>query len=244
MKGSAITIKDIAKLVGVSVSTVSRALKDHPDISQETKDAIKSVAENLHYRPSQVAVSLRLKKSRVIAVLLPKIYSFFFPTVVTGIEEIANQYGYHLMILQSNELYSKEVENTNILLTNNVAGVLAAVSRQTKDFKHFQNVIDDGIPVVFFDRVPECFSGDMVLVDDTNGAYEATKHLIERGRKQIAICIGNRDLLISINRFNGYRKALNDFGIPFREEYINPHTFIFICNSVVYKTVKKVKSVF
>ncbi len=220
MKTSPITIKDIAKLVGVSVSTVSRALKDHPDISQETKDAIKSVAASLHYRPSQVAVSLRLKKSKVIAVLLPKIYSFFFPTVVNGIEEVANQYGYHLMILQSNESYLKEVENTNILLTNNIAGVLAAVSRQTKDFQHFQNVMDSGIPIVFFDRVPGGISGDMVLVDDASGAYEATKHLIERGKKRIAICIGNRDLLISINRLNGYKQALKDFGIPFYDEYI------------------------
>jgi len=154
MKGNPITIKDIAKLVGVSTSTVSRALKDHPDISAETRESIKAVAASMNYRPSQVAVSLRLKKSKVIGVILPRIYNFFFPSVVNGIEQVANEHGYHIMILQSNELYTKEKENTDILLANNVEGVLGTVSRQTRDFNHYQNILDSRIPIVFFDRVP------------------------------------------------------------------------------------------
>lgn len=220
MKGKAITIKDIAKLVGVSVSTVSRALKDHPDISLETRDAVKSVAKSLNYRPSQVAVSLRLKQSKIIGVLLPKIYSFFFPSVVNGIEEVVNEFGYHLMILQSNELYQKEIDNTNILLANNVEGVLATVSRQTKDYSHFENILYAGIPMVFFDRVPDNVMADMVLIDDTEGAYKAVKHLIEKGRRKIAICIGNPEMLISVNRLKGYKKALAECKIPFNEEYL------------------------
>lgn len=220
MKGNPITIKDIARLVGVSASTVSRALKDHPDISRETKDAIRAVAISMKYRPSQVALSLRLKESKVIGVLLPKIYSFFFPSVVNGIEEVANRHGYHLMILQSNEFYQKEVENTEIFLANNVDGVLATVSRQTKNFEHFKNIMDAGIPIVFFDRVPEHSLGDTVLIDDVSGAYKATKHLIDKGKKKIAICIGNPDLLISINRLAGYKKALADHNIPFDANYL------------------------
>lgn len=207
-------------MVGVSVSTVSRALKNHPDISRETCDAVKSVAESMHYRPSQVAVSLRLKQSKVIGVLLPKIYSFFFPSVVNGIEEVVNEHGYHLMILQSNELYQKEIDNTNILLANNVEGVLATVSRQTRDFGHFENILDAGIPMVFFDRVPDNVMADMVLIDDTEGAYKAVKHLIHRGRRKIAICIGNPEMLISKNRLKGYKKALEEFNIPFNDNYL------------------------
>lgn len=220
MKGRLITIKDIARLVGVSSSTVSRALKDHPDISQKTKDSIKAVANSMNYRPSQVALSLRLKKSKIIGVLLPKIYSFFYPSVVNGIEEVVNKHGYHLMFLQSNELYQKEVENTKIFLANNVEGVLTTVSRQTKNFNHFKSILDAGIPMVFFDRVPENCLGDAVLIDDIDGAFQATKHLIERGRKKIAICIGNPQLLISINRLAGYKKALREYNIPFDEKYV------------------------
>lgn len=220
MKNSPITIKDIAKLLGVSKSTVSRALKDHPDISPETKEAVKSLAESFNYRPSQVAISLRLGKSKVIGLIIPKIYSFFFPSVVNGIEHVAHQHGYNLMILQSNELYENEVNNTNILLANNVEGILASVSRQTKNLDHFRHAISSNIPIVFFDRVPKDLSSDMVLIDDTKGAYEATKHLIEKGRNKTAICIGNPELLISINRLKGYKQALEELNIPFREEYL------------------------
>lgn len=214
------TINDIAKLLGVSKSTVSRALKDHPDISPETKSAVKSVAESLHYRPSQVAISLRSRKSKVIGLIIPKIYSFFFPTVINGIESVANEHGYNLMILQSNELYEKEVHNTNILLANNVEGVLACVSRQTKDFSHFANISNEGIPLVFFDRVPNALLGDMVMVNDVKAAYIATEHLIQKNRKRLAICIGNPDLLISINRLKGFKMALADHNIPLIHEYV------------------------
>lgn len=220
MKGNPITIKDIARLVGVSASTVSRALKDHPDISAEKKDAIKAVANSMRYRPNQVALSLRLKKSKIIGVLLPKIYSFFFPSVVNGIEEVVNKHGYHLMILQSSELYQKEVNNTEIFLANNVEGVLAAVSRQTESFDHFKSIDDAHIPMVFFDRVPDKSLGDLVLIDDEIGAYQATRHLIERGKKKISICIGHPQLLISINRLAGYRRALKEYNIPFDQKYV------------------------
>jgi len=220
LKNHPITIKDLAKLLGVSKSTISRALKDHPDISPETKEAVKSLAASFNYRPSQVAISLRLGKSKVIGLIIPKIYSFFFPSVVNGIEHVVHQHGYNLMILQSNELYQNEVDNTNILLDNNVEGILASVSRQTKNLDHFQNALRSNIPIVFFDRVPIDLHSDMVLIDDTKGAYNAVKHLIDRGRRKMAICIGNPDLLISINRLKGYKMALEEMNLDFREEYV------------------------
>jgi LacI family transcriptional regulator len=140
--------------------------------------------------------------------------------VVNGIEEVVNKHGYYLMILQSNELYQKEVDNTEIFLANNVEGVLATVSRQTTNFDHFKNIVDSKIPMVFFDRVPGRSLGDMVLIDDENGAYQATDHLIAKGKKKIAICIGNPQLLISINRLAGYKKALEENNISFDGKYV------------------------
>lgn len=156
----------------------------------------------------------------MIGLIVPQIYSFFFPSVIKGIEGLIHSSGYNLLILQSNELYETEVENVNILLANNVEGILAGVSRKTENFDHFKNIINSNIPIVFFDRVPQNLQADMVLLDDITGAYKATKHLIESGREKIAICVGNPNLLISINRLKGYKNALADHGIPFRDAYV------------------------
>ncbi|MDF1548686.1 MAG: LacI family DNA-binding transcriptional regulator, partial [Bacteroidales bacterium] len=215
-----VTIKDIAKLLGISKSTVSRALKDHPDISQTTKDAVLQLAEALRYRPNAVALSLRHKKSKVIGLIVPQISYFFFPSVVEGVEDEVHKHGYKLMILTSNEQYEREVEACDILLSNNVEGILASVSRKTRDFKHFHDIIDSDIPMVFFDRVPDSVQADMVLVDDIDGAYNATKHLFDIGKKRIAICIGNPNLLISKNRLKGYQMAFEENKRLIDENYI------------------------
>jgi len=220
MRHSTITIKDIAKLLGVSKSTVSRALKDHPDISEATKQAVRNIAESFHYRPNQLALSLRYKKSKLIGLIVPQIYNFFFPSIIKGIEDIVRQHGYNLIILQSNECYETEVDNVDFLAANNVEGILACISRGTTDFEHFQQIIDSGIPLVFFDRVPENLNASMVLFDDISGAYQATNHLIQRGRKKIAICIGKPELLISSNRLQGYKRALSDNNLIFCEDYV------------------------
>lgn len=217
---NSITLKDIAKLLGVSKSTVSRALKDHPDISQATKEAVLKLAEELHYRPNAVAISLRQKKSKVIGLIVPQISYFFFPSIIEGVESEVYKNGYKLMIFQSNELYEREIEACNILLSNNVEGILASVSRETENFKHFENIIESNIPIVFFDRVPDSVEADKVLVDDVEGAYKATKHLIETGRKKTAICIGNSNLLISKNRLKGYKMAFEECNLPINEEFI------------------------
>ncbi len=215
-----VTLKDIAKLLGISKSTVSRALKNHPDISQKTKDAVMQLSEALHYRPNAVAVSFRFKKSKVIGLIVPQISAFFFPSVIEGIEHELYKHHYNLMILQSNESYEREVEACNILLSNNVEGILASVSRETENFGHFEDIVNDDLPIVFFDRVPNQIKGNKVLVDDIDGAFKATKHLIEIGRTKIAICIGNPNLLISDNRLNGYIKAMQKHNFEIDKQYI------------------------
>lgn len=220
MKGSPATIKDIASLLGLSKSTVSRALKDHPDISQATKEAVKKVAKSLNYKPNLVASSLRHKKSQVIGLIVPQISYFFFPSVIQGIEEVVRANGYNLLILQSNESYAREVENLDILIANNVEGILASVSRHTTNFNHFQHIIDMGMPIVFWDRLVNDIKADNVLVDDITSSYNAVKHLIDSGRKRIAICTGNLNLTISTNRLRGYKMALQENGIPVKDELV------------------------
>jgi DNA-binding LacI/PurR family transcriptional regulator len=220
MSSNPITIKDIAKLLGFSKSTVSRALKDHPDISQKTKESVKKVAENLNYKPNLVASSLRLKKSKVIGLIVPEISYFFFPSVIHGIEEVVHSKGYNLLILQSKESYEREVQNLDILISNNVEGILLSVSKETRDFAHFQHIIDMDFPIVFFDRVIKELDADIVLVDDIDGSYKAVNHLLETGRKRIAICNGNLNLLICRNRLKGYEMALQQNGITIDNQYI------------------------
>ncbi len=220
MTNKPITIIDIAKLLGVSKSTVSRALKDHPDIGKSTKEAVNLLAQQLNYKPNAVAMSFRNKKSNVIGLIVPHISPFFFPSIIEGIEHEVNKRGYNLMILQSNESYEREKNNLDILMSNNVEGILASVSKNTTDLSHFTNLLEANTPIVFFDRIPKNIPADMVLVDDVSGAFKAVEHLIQIGRKKIAICLGNPNLLISSNRLEGYKKALEKYNIPFKEQYI------------------------
>ncbi len=220
MKSTPATIIDIAKILSVSKSTVSRALKDHPDISQKTKDDVARVARELNYVPNSVATSFRYRKTKLIGLMVPQISSFFFPSVIKGIEEAVHSRGYNLMILHSNESVEREIENLNMFIANNVEGILASVARDSRKFDHFQHVIDLDIPLVFFDRVVKDMKVDTVLVDDVTASFKAVKRLIDAGRKRIAICVGNMNLLISQNRLQGYKTALIQNGIPFLDELI------------------------
>ncbi|PTN09870.1 LacI family DNA-binding transcriptional regulator [Mangrovibacterium marinum] len=220
MPNNPATILDIAKRLNLSKSTVSRALRDHPDISQTTKEAVRRVAEELSYMPNAVAASFRYKRSKVIGLIVPQISYFFFPSVIRGIEEIVYKNGYNLLILQSNESFEREKENLNILVANNVEGILVSVSRKTKDFSHFKHLIDRDYPLVFFDRVVTDLEADCVLVDDVTASFNAVNHLIDRGRKKIGICTGNLNLLISQNRLKGYKMALQHRNYPVTDDYI------------------------
>jgi LacI family transcriptional regulator len=220
MKSSQVTIKDIAKALGISPSTVSRALKDHPDISSKTRKAVKELAEQLHYEPNAIALSLRSRSSLTIAVIIPQIVHYFFSSVISGIEEIAYQQGFTVIMCQSNEDYEKEKDIIHTLISKRVDGILASVSKTTTNYDHFLELQNSNIPIVFYDRVLNLPKTDRVIVDDYTGSYKAVEHLIRMGCKRIAHMATSQVLLIGQNRKNGYVQALKDNNIEVDEEII------------------------
>ena len=209
-KSTPVTIKDIARELGIAPSTVSRALKDHPDISSDTKKAVKELAKKLNYHPNIIAQSLRQSRTHTIGVIIPEIVHFFFSTVISGIEDVAYDHGYNVIISQSNESYKREVSDLQALYNSRVDGLLISISRETTDFRHLVSVFERGIPMVFFDRVVENLDTSKVIIDDAEGAYEAVTHLISQGCKKIAHLAGPDLLMISRQRNDGYLRALHD----------------------------------
>jgi len=220
MKIGQATIKDIAKELGISVSTVSRALKDYPGISDETKRKVKEVAEKMNYRPNAIALSLRKSRSFTIGVIIPEVVHFFFSTVISGIEEVANSRGYNVILSQSNEKIEREKSSINTMLSNQIDGFMISFSKETEDFDHFSKLLDQNYPIVFFDRVPNIPNAINVMVDDYQGAYDATTHLIGQGYDQIIHLAGPKNLRICLERERGYREALKDNDIPINEAFV------------------------
>jgi LacI family transcriptional regulator len=220
MKIGQATIKDIASELNVSASTVSRALKDYPGISNETKRKVKEVAEKLNYRPNAIALSLRKSRSFTIGVIIPEVVHFFFATVISGIEEVASSRGYNVILSQTNESLTREKSSIDTMLSNQIDGFLISFSKETTDFEHFSRLLNYGYPIVFFDRVPDIPHAISVMVDDRRGAYNATSHLISQGYMRIAHLSGPKNLKISKERERGYREALVNHGIPIDESFI------------------------
>jgi DNA-binding LacI/PurR family transcriptional regulator len=220
MQKSQVTIKDIAKELGISPSTVSKALKGHPDISEVTKKAVRDLVEKWNYKPDPIALSLKGGQSKIIGVIVPEIVHYFFSTVISGIEDLAYDSGYHVMFCQSNESYEREVRSVETLLSSRVGGILVSVSKSTYDFTHFRNIIESQIPLVFFDRICEELDTDRVIVDDENGACEAVKHLVDSGRRNIIHLSGPPNLQIGRGRVAGYSRALKEKGLQVKEENI------------------------
>lgn len=214
MRSNQVTIKDIARILGISPSTVSRALKDHPDINTDTKKAVNDLASKLKYQPNAVALSLKNSRSNTIGIIIPEIIHYFFSSVISGIEDVASQKGYTVIICQSNESYIREVANAKALLSHRVDGILISISKETQSFEHFLNLQEGGIPLVFFDRIAPEINADQVIIDDMEASYKATRHLIETGRKRIAHFAGPQSLLIGRDRLQGYLNALSEAGIP------------------------------
>ena len=209
-----VTIKDIAKELGISPSTVSKALKGHPDISLSTKKAVHELVEKWNYKPDPIALSLKSGLTRIIGVIVPEIVHYFFSTVISGIEDLAYDSGYHVMFCQSNESYEREVKAVETLLSSRVDGILVSVSKVTSDFRHFRKIQENGIPLVFFDRICSEIDTDRVVVDDEVGAYDAVKHLISVGCKNIVHLSGPQNLQIGKNRKDGYIRALKYYNLP------------------------------
>jgi LacI family transcriptional regulator len=220
LKNKKTTIKYIAKRLGIHHSTVSRALRDHPDVTPETKALVKKTAEEMNYRPNMFARSLKNNESKLIGVIVPEIRHHFFADVIGGIEEVASKHGFIILVAQSNESYEREVANTNAFAENRIAGLLVSISQETKDGAHFQKYLDEGGKIVFFDRFLENFNAAKVVVDDYNGAFKATEYLIKKGRKNIAHIAGTKQLAISRKRFEGYRDALKKYGLPFKKSNV------------------------
>ncbi len=206
------TIIDIARKLGISPSTVSRALNDHPDIKKETKEKVRKVAKELRYTPNPIAQSLKTSRTTTIGVIVPEIRHDFFASAISGIEEIAYRSGYSIILCQSNESYEREVVNTNVLMHHRVAGVIVSISQNTKSGEHFRDLLRQKIPLVFFDRACEDVSASKVVIDDYKSAYDGVTYLVRRGYKRIAHFAGPRELSICQHRLNGYRDALKAGG--------------------------------
>ena len=215
-----ITIKDIARELGISPSTVSRALKDHPDISQVTRDAVNELAERWNYRPNPIALSLKSGSSKTIGVIIPDVVHYFFSTVISGIEDVVYQRDYNMILCQSNEMWEHEVKNIKTLLSSRVDGILASVAKTTDDFRHYRSITEKDIPLVFFDRAAEEIDTDSVVIDDETGAYKAVIHLLRTGKKRIVHLSGPPRLAIARNRLNGYLRALKEYRLTPADEDI------------------------
>ena len=220
MKKERTTIHDIARKLNITASTVSRALKDHPRISADTKKAVWKVAEKLNYQPNHIAAALRNGRSRILGIIIPNVDRSFFSSVVRGIEEVANTAKYNVMICQTYDRYDKEVLNVEALLNARVDGIIASFAKDTVDFSHFLKVKEKGIPLVMFDRSNSDLEVSHVVTDDYLGSYKATEHLIQQGCTRIAHFTNIRKISIYKDRMRGYREALEAHKIPYDESLI------------------------
>lgn len=220
MSNKKTTIHDIAKELDITASTVSRALKDHPRISDSTKKAVVDMAEKMNYQPNSIAAALRRGTSNLIGVIIPTADRNFFASVIRGIEDVLNDTSYNVIICQSNDSVEKEKKNIKALLEARVDGIFASYAKETLNFDHYKDVQKSGIPLILFDRMQNAFNVDAVVIDDYLGAYKATEHLIEQGCRKIVHFSGPENVSIYRDRRRGYEEALKKHGIPLSEELI------------------------
>ncbi|TGE22071.1 LacI family transcriptional regulator [Hymenobacter aquaticus] len=220
-KKQQVSLRDLAKALNLSTSSVSRALAGHRDISEATKDRVRQMAQELNYRPNQLAAALRRGHSKTIGVIVPHIKGYFFPAVMNGIERVATLEGFNVLLCQSNEELRREQKNIETLLAAQVEGILVSVSATTfSETDHFEQVRRQGTPLVFFDRAPDLPRSMAVVLDDFQGAYQAVSHLIAQGCKRIVHLAGPQHLNTSRNRFLGYQAALQAHGLPFEDDWV------------------------
>lgn len=220
MKTRPVTITDIAKVLNLAPSTVSRALHNSPSIGVKTKRAVVGLAKKLDYQPNLLAISLLTKKTKTIGLIVPEITSYFFATAINGIQDVLGPQGYRLLISQSNESFEEEKKILEALSHVRVDGILISPSITTSDYGHLERLKSAGMPLVIFDRDCQGFEGDKVLVDDYDGAFQAVEYLIKTGCKRIAHIVGPTGLSISKSRLNGYLDALKQNNIPINPDLI------------------------
>lgn len=218
-----LTLKLIAKELDVSISTVSKALRDSAEISEDTRQKIKAFAKLYNYKPNNIALSLKNRKTRTIGIIIPQIVHHFFTTVIRGVEQMAREHNYNVIITLSNNDFDKEVLNMELLANGSTDGFILSLSKETMqkdDFRHLTEAIDQGMPVVMFDRIVDEIPCDKVLIDDREGAKLGVNHLIKTGCKKIAIITTEDYITIGKLRTKGYMEALESAGIEVDKDLI------------------------
>ena len=236
-----ITLKQIAKELDVSISTVSKSLRNSPEIGEETRLKVQAFAKFYNYKPNNIALSLKNRKTKTIGIIIPEIVHHFFSTVINGIERLANEHGYSVIICLSDDSFDKEVRNMEMLANGSIDGFIMSLSKETQfkgDFHHITEVINQGMPVVMFDRVTNDILCDKVIIDDKAAAYEAVQSLIDKGRKKIALVTTVDYVSVGKLRTDGYIKALLDNDIPFNENLIMKIEDIDTCEITIGKLLE------
>ena len=215
-----LTLKDIAAALNLSITTVSKALKDYPDVNTNTKERVKAYAKKVNFTPNAHAAFLRTQQSKLIGVVIPRLNHFFFSNVLRGIMKAAEEEDYMVIVLSSDESYELEKKQINRLLQQNVDGILLSIADSTHDTKHIDAIIEQKIPLIFFDKYSKLSNCSSVVINDQKAAFNAVEHLIKQGKKNIAHLRGPLLPQNSIDRFLGYRKALEQYGLEYRKEWV------------------------
>jgi LacI family transcriptional regulator len=244
-----VTLKQIAKELDVSISTVSKSLKDSPEISEDTRLKVQAFAKLYNYKPNNIALSLKNKKTKTIGIIIPEIVHHFFATVISGVENVANEHGYNVIVCLSDESFDKEVINMEMLANGSIDGFIMSLSKETqlkKDFHHITEVINQGMPVVMFDRVTNDIHCDKVIIDDNLAAFQAVQTLIDKGMKKIALITTVDYVSVGKLRTDGYLKALKTNDIKIDDQIILKIEDIDNCEGLIENLIKtqKIDAVF
>ncbi len=215
-----VTLREIAERLNVSTSTVSRALHDHPRISSATKRAVRALAQELNFQPNPLAMNLRMQRTKTIGIIVPKISYPFYASAITGVESVAIQEGYNIVICQSNESYEREVANIQSLVLSRVDGIIVSLAGETERYDHFQEVLDRGVPLVFFNRTCPELAVSQVVIDNFVAARQAVNSLIQHGCSRIGLLAGPAKIDISNERLRGYQQALAQHQLPFESDLV------------------------
>jgi len=227
-----ITLKQIAETLGISITTVSKALKNYPDVSDKTRKAVLELAQSLSYTPNSFAVNLRTKESRTIGLIIPEVVHHFFSSVINGIIDEAEKNGYLVIILQSNESLELEQKQVELLMNKRVDGIIMSLSNESNDDEHIKDILRKEVPFVMFDKISKLIPCSKVIINDQKAAYNAVEHLILKGCKKIAHIRGPVNPQNAIDRFLGYKKALEKYDIPFDSK------LVYTCKNVTFEEGK------
>ncbi|MDI1316195.1 LacI family DNA-binding transcriptional regulator [Flavobacterium sp.] len=224
-----ITLKQIAETIGISITTVSKALKNYPDVSPKTRKAVLDLAQSLGYTPNSFAVNLRTKESKIIGLIIPEVVHHFFSNVINGIIDEAEKNGYLVIILQSNESLELEKKQVELLMNKRVDGIIMSLSNESNDDEHIRDILRKEVPFVMFDKISKLIPCSKVIINDQKAAFNAVEHLISKGCKKIAHIRGPINPQNAIDRFLGYKKALEKNSIPFDPK------LVYTCKNVTFE---------